>query len=110
MATTNGIQLPTSAPRQSIVKINVTVQNISNKPTWSTLSVTIYDEVNVPICSFITSNNTAVGNSIVKATVTIPTWAFVGKATVYIDILTNTPSADGVPYCPEKVANFQILP
>ena len=107
---TDGIQHPTSAERGSTVDINVTIQNIANAPAWSTVSVTIYDEVNTPIGNFLSSNNEATGNSTVEAPIIIPSWAFVGNATVYVDILTNTPSANGVPYCPEEEAYFQITP
>jgi hypothetical protein len=106
----NGIQLPTSAERGSTVDINVTIQNIANQPVWSTVSVTIYDAVDTPIGNFLASNSEANGTSTVEAQISIPSWAFVGNATVYVDILSNTPTASGVPYCPEKVANFQIVP
>jgi len=40
--------------------------------------------------------------------ITIPPWAFVGSATVYVNVFTDYPSAGGIPYCPEKSAAFSI--
>ena len=105
---TNGIQLPSIAERGTTVNVNVTIQNIANQPTWSTVSVTIYDAVNTPIGNFLASNNETTGTSTIKASIIIPSWAFIGNATVYVDVLTNTPSQSGVPYCPERTAYFLI--
>jgi hypothetical protein len=106
---TNGIQLPVSIERQTTASINVTIQNMVDSPVWSTVEVTIYDETNVPIGSYLAYNNNATtGNTTVLVPITIPSWAVVGQATVYVDVLTNLPNASATPYCPEKVANFQI--
>jgi hypothetical protein len=110
VANINGITLPTSVVRGSTIYINVTIQNIANQPSWSTVSVTVYDSVDTPIGNYLTSNSVVAGASGVRAPIIIPSWAFIGNATVYVDVLTNTPSADGVPYCPERVAHLQIMP
>jgi hypothetical protein len=109
LITVNGITLPASVQRQSTMTVNVTIQSIENSPLWSTATITIYDEENVPIGSFVASNtNETAGTTSVSTTFTIPSWAFVGTATVYVNVLTNSPTAGGVAYCPERTANFQI--
>jgi len=110
---TNGILLPAGVHRQNSITINVTTQCVESAPLWSSLTITIYDEVNVPIASYVEPNpnqTAGAGQTHVSTTLKIPSWAFVGTATVYLDVLTNSPTLEGVPYCPERTANFQILP
>jgi hypothetical protein len=108
---TNGIQMPAAVQRQSSTTVSITIQSISNSAIWSSVSITVYDEAKVPISYAVINNpSQTTGSSIITATLTIPSWAYIGKATVYVDVLTGPPSAGGVPYCPEKIANFQILP
>lgn len=107
----NGIQLPAGIQRQTTATVNVTILSVENSPVWSTVVVTVYDQLEVPIGSYIAYNgNVTTGNTIVSVAITIPSWASVGQATVYVDVLTNLPNASSTPYCPEEVANFQIPP
>jgi hypothetical protein len=109
IVTANGIQVPAVVQKLDNVKINVTVDSLSDTPLWTSLSLTVYDEQRVPIaCYTVTNTNQAKGSSPVTATITIPSWAFPGQATVYVNILTNTLDNGGVPYNREKTANFQI--
>ncbi len=106
----NGIQLPASIQRGSAIPLSVTIQNIADSVVLSTVTITVYDNANVAIGVFTATNiNPINGTSVVTASILIPTWAFVGKATVYVDVLTNVSNLGGVPYCPEKTANFQIV-
>jgi hypothetical protein len=110
LASNNGVQLPASVHRQSTLNLVVTIESIANPAVTSTLVVTVYDEAKVPIGSYVTTNTYGSGSSSsVSVAIKIPSWAFIGTATVYADILTNTPSAGGVSRCPEKVATFQIV-
>lgn len=110
LITTNGITLPASVSRGFSMTVTVNIASIENSTLWATTTITLYDAENVPIGSYVVSNpNQEVGTAKVSATFTIPSWAFVGTATVYVNILTNTPTAGGVAYSPEKTANFQIL-
>ncbi len=102
----NGIQLPASVQRSQSISIKVTV--LTDVP--SILSVTICDSQQVPI-DFSTANiaPTSAGTVTITLTFTIPSWAYVGTATVYVNVLTNLPTDGGVPLCPQQTANFQIL-
>jgi hypothetical protein len=108
LITVNGITLPASVHRQASMTVNVTIKSIENVTLWPT--ITLFDAENVPIGSFVASSiNDTVETTSVSATFTVPSWAFVGTATVYVNLLTNSPTAGGVAYCPEKTANFQLL-
>ena len=109
VVTTNGITLPASVSRLSPITINVTLGNTNNAPASAIVAITVYDQAEVPINTYIT-NLSSVKNNLVSDTFTIPSWAFVGTATVYVNILTASPTAGGVPCCPEQTATFQILP
>ena len=109
LVTTNGITLPASVERGSPITINVTLQSTDNSILNPTVTITIYDQNQVPVDNYITTVNNITLNDSVVATVTIPTWAFVGQATVYVNVLTANPTACGTPYSPEQIATFQIL-
>lgn len=99
----------TSFARESSVKVNVTLSNIRKVDVATTVTITIYDEAKVPIAAFVVEISvTAQGQTWTAGTMTIPSWAFVGQATVYVNALTQLPSLSGVPCCPESAINFQI--
>ena len=102
-----GISVPASVARNSTLNIGITLQNLGST-AWSCLTITIYDNAKVPIGSLIVNSNSIIGNT-VSAKILIPTWAFVGTAIVYVNILTNDPASGGVPVCPEQSAQFQIV-
>jgi hypothetical protein len=107
---TNDVTLQSHVERGSNLSISVNINNIENASITSTAVFTVYDEAKVPIGTFTTTcTNTPLTSVIVNASILIPSWAFVGQATVYIDILTKTLATGGVPYCPEKIVNFTIL-
>jgi hypothetical protein len=104
----NGLQMLASMRRSQLSTINVTLQSLTNSP--SVLTITVYDEQKVPV-AFTTTSITSAAGTTVTATidVAIPSWAYVGKAAIYVDVLTKLPTLGGVPLCPEKSANFQII-
>ena len=102
------IQLPANVSRSNTLNLNVTIQSLAD--ATSTLSVTICDQQEVPIAVYsVNVTSTTGGSIIVPIKLVIPSWSYVGTATVYADLMTNLPSVGGVPRCPEKTANCQIL-
>lgn len=102
------IQLPANVSRSNTLNVNVTIQSLANATL--TLSVTICDQQEVPIAFYsVNVTSTTGGSIIVPIKLVIPSWSYVGTATVYADLMTNLPSAGGVPLSPEKTANLQIL-
>jgi hypothetical protein len=104
-----GIKMPATVDRQSSMTINVATQNTNNLTFASTVTITIYDQNDVLIGSYQTVTSETASSSQISATFTIPSWAFVGEATVYVNVLSSNPLSGGVPLCPEKTANFLIL-
>jgi hypothetical protein len=98
-----------SFARGEMVKVNMTLSNIRNVDVDVTYTVTIYDEAQVPIAAWSADSSVDANDADWFAeTLAIPTYAFVGQATVYINVLTTLPSLGGVPYCPEASINFAI--
>jgi len=88
--------------------ITVTISSILMNPRDAFLQITAADELDVPIVQFlgtVTVPITGLG-PLGYTTNAIPSWAYVGVGTVYVDLLT---SQLGVPYCPEKTASFVIV-
>jgi hypothetical protein len=108
--TINGITLPSSVARGGTMTIKVSIQNTDGITLGSTVAITIYDQNDVPIGSSLSAVSNAASGASVSETFTIPTWAYVGEATVYVNILTGNPASGGVPLSPERTANFLITP
>jgi hypothetical protein len=98
------------------VSVSVTVCNINWVATSFYLTVTIYDNNNVPVAYVCIPEaiNAALFGSLnsfntqaYTATLTIPTFAFVGPATVYVNLFSGNPAHGGTPFCPEY--STQIL-
>ncbi|MCW3983832.1 MAG: cohesin domain-containing protein [Candidatus Bathyarchaeota archaeon] len=107
--TSKNIQPPATVHRSENATINITISSINNLPLSSTVVVTIYDSQKVPIGSYLISKTVqASGVTIFAQTITIPTWAYLGQATIYLNILTDTVENGGLPYCPEATSNFTI--
>ena len=104
----NGIQLPASVQRSQPMSIKITVQSLV--AIQAVVSVTICDSQQVPV-AFATTNIafTSGGSVTVTLDFTIPSYAFVGTATVYVNVLTNLPTDGGVALCPQQKTTFQIL-
>jgi hypothetical protein len=98
-----------SFARGTQMKINVTLSNIRTVAVTTTLTMTIYDNCNVPVAAFFVDITVpAQGQTAIAGTLNIPTYAFVGTATAYVNALTQLPSLGGVPYCPEGTRQFLI--
>ena len=106
--TTNGITVPSTVARGGTITVTVAIQNTGDITLSSVVTITIYDQDNVPIATDLLPVTNAASGATVSGTFTIPTWAAVGEATVYVNILSADPTAGGVPLCPEQTANFQI--
>ncbi len=103
-----GIQLPANVSRSNNINLNVSINAIAN--STSSLTVTICDQQEVPIaCYSVNVTSISGGTVLVPVQLFIPSWSYVGTATLYVDLMTNLPSASGVPLCPEKTATTQIL-
>jgi len=90
----------------------VTMQNIAWASKIVTLTVTVYDECNVPIGQLALQDwiiNPA--TSILSiAGLPIPPWTLIQIATVYANAYTALPILGGTPYCPEVYATFMVVP
>jgi hypothetical protein len=100
------------------VSATVTVRNIN----WTTTSsfylvATIYDNNSVPIAYVSlpetinpaqTGNPYSVNSQTYTISLKIPSYAFVGPATLYVNIYTNSPTNLGIPFCPEASTPLSI--
>jgi len=102
-----GIQLPASVTRSGILKLNVTAQGLTSTLL---LSVTVLDAQEVPIACYTANVAPSKGGApmTIPVSISIPSWAYVGTATVYADLMTSLPTTGGVPSCPQKTGTLQI--
>jgi hypothetical protein len=93
-----------------VLTVNVDIQSISMAYYDVLLTIVAADECGVPVglatdaFSVWPEDGMSLGN-----TITIPTWAFVGTGTLYVNLFTKAPSAGGVAYCPERTAIWILL-
>jgi len=105
---------PTNGPYNKCndMYFGLTIKNIALSTKTVTLTVVVYDECGVPIGQVVVPDwSVEAGFNGEYATVMaihVPTWAFIGMATVYANAYTALPSMGGVPYCPEADAGFLI--
>jgi len=106
-ASITGIRTPSTVGRSQVMTVTITVQGALTSS--AILSATVYDSQQVPV-AFSTANISSLngGTTTVTMNLSIPSWAFVGTATIYVNILTALPTNGGVPLCPQQTANFQI--
>jgi hypothetical protein len=102
----SNIQIPSSIQPQENLPIEITIDNLSNSSAWSELDITLFDQAQVPIGSFTTTNVAMEQIETLNASILIPAWAFTGQATANICLL----APDGTAIGPETVVNFQIEP
>ena len=101
---------PESLHKGETMTIYIEVQSISMTGKDVFLTIVACDELNVPIDIAFASTTVNPEDSItIDYTVTIPSWAFVGSGTIYVDAFDKAPSLGGIPYCPERTATFTIL-
>jgi len=88
------------------------VRSAQERP--AVITVVVYDDLDVPIAwGYYEGNFSANGifdpaTYCYNFTLYIPTWAYVGPATVYANIFTDFPQNGGASYGPEKSAEFRI--
>ena len=99
---------PQAWTRSGTLSFDVIVENLKST---SLLAVTVCDSQDVPIDCYTVNISPASGGGAVTVpvSITIPSWAYVGTATVYVDVMTGLPTAGGVPLCPQETGTFQIL-
>lgn len=101
---------PDALTKGETMAINIEIQSISATSKYVFLTITACDELSVPIDSasmYITVNSE--DSIMIDYTMAIPSWAFVGTGTIYVNVFTDAPTAGGTPYCPERTAKFIIL-
>lgn len=107
----DGVTPQSAFVRGNGMMVEVQLRNIrTTGPVNARVTITIYDNANVPIAA-ITFQQNNLQNGLTTATaqtLSIPSWAFVGQATIYVNALTALPSNGGVPYCPEETATISI--
>jgi len=73
------------------------------------LTIVLYDECGVPIGIATTVFTVDPEDGVASGfSIPIPTWAFVGTGTVYVNVFTAPPIDGGTPMCPEETAIFTI--
>ena len=101
----------TSSPvnRGEEVTVKIWLENIGTIDRTVFITITIYDDVGMPIASNGWMQTVPAGNSEpYEFTLTLADWAHVGKGTVHINLFTAQPSQCGVCYAPEHIQEFQI--
>jgi hypothetical protein len=108
--TTNASDVATSTfSKGDTVRTVVTLSNIREVPITITLTVTIFDVALVPVgCCYMPVTVPASSSTPASCDLAIPSWAFVGLGTVYVNALTELPQNNGVPYCPENAVSITI--
>ena len=105
------VTIPASIHRSEAIPIQLTINNAYLPKQWSQLSITIFDQAGIPIGSTTIMTTQQTQNiTVIDATLTIPSWAFTGQATVCLCLLTNSTNNQTIPVAPETIANFDILP
>ncbi len=100
------VQAPPVVYKQIDTLLNITLNGIS--ATSILVAVTIYDAQMVPVCCFTIPYMQAQGNATITVKINVPSWAFVGQATMYVNVLSGSPDNGGVPYTYEHLSNFQV--
>lgn len=102
--------VPMSLKKEQVLEVEVTLANIAFTPKDIVLAVVLYDECGVPINHF-ASGITVDPVGMVAPTISlkIPTWAFVGTGTAYVNVFDTWPHLGGTPMCPEDSETFVIL-
>lgn len=92
------------------VNFKIYVKNIAMVQKNVFITITMYDELNVPI-NFTSSSLTVPARSsmIFIFDLKIPEWAFLGNATAHANAFKNGPGGDQIPYCPQISVNFLII-
>jgi hypothetical protein len=100
----------TSFVKGENVYFRVHLRNIALERKNVTITITIYDELNVPVNSSVLNYFIVPPRSytIFITDLQVPKWTFVGKATAYTNALSSLPVEWGMSYCPEIFDEFVI--
>lgn len=88
-------------------KVTWEVRSAQERP--AVITVVVYDDLDVPIAWYYHEGNFSTGTYWHNFTLYIPTWAYVGPATVYANVYTEFPQNGGVGYGPEYSTEFRIV-
>jgi hypothetical protein len=94
--------------RGSMAYFKVTINCTSIIPAFLLLTVNVYDANNVAFGVMSFRGLVAPGLTAFVLGSIIPKTSNIGKAAVYVNLLTDWPHLGGTPYCPECSAQFQI--
>ncbi len=97
--------------RESDIGLEVTLRSIALTVKNATIAFVIEDELSVPVNFSIIPNLAVTPNEKVVrfyCRSTLPKWAVVGNATVFVSALTDLVANDGVPYCPSISTSFLV--
>jgi len=73
------------------------------------VTISVFDGNLMPLRPYISLNNSILPEStttIYTDPIQIPSWTYSGLATIYVNVYDNIPSKGGIPYTPEKSAQF----
>jgi hypothetical protein len=106
------------------INVNVLIKNInwsqiSNDQTSFYLAGTLYDNNNVPVAYQLlpevispavsqTCDPSNSNSASFTLTLSIPRYAYVGSATLYLNIYNDNPAKTGIPFCPEASVQLMI--
>ena len=90
------------------VSVNMTITNIGTIERTVFITITIYDDVGMPVATGSWTVLIGPGDNTFTETLTLAYWAHPGQGTVYINVFTAPPPECGVCYAPEHVQTFTI--
>lgn len=102
--------LKSSFTKGEHIHFNLTVGNIAFTSKIATLTLTVYDECDVPIGHIVLHDWLILPGTteIFIVGLQIPEWAYIGIGTAYANAYTDLPQTCGTPYCPETSTTFTI--
>ncbi len=101
---------PTSLYKGEDLEATITLGNIAFTSKDVVLTIVLYDECGVPINQMGSPITVPPVETVAPPmTLSIPTWAFVGVGTAYVNVFDDWPHLGGTPMCPEDSETFVIL-
>jgi Cohesin domain len=107
LSSIKNVSIPVAIHKGESMSIQLTIDNQETSGQWTQLSITLFDQAQIPIgSSTIVTTFETQNVTLIDTAITIPSWAFNGQATAYLCLLGNSTS---VPIAPETIATFNIL-
>ncbi len=98
-----------SVTRTDFLNLNATVSNIRDIAVDTIVTISIFDECEVPIgCATVHISIPERSTQELSLGINVPSWAFVGQAIVYFETFNEIPQLGGMPYSPETQKLFMI--